>query len=242
MASAPAARLTTAPAPPPSAPPAPAPWRTPRPRAGGVPGRRSSRASGHGRRAQDGQLSQLDAEVESEEREGDRAGEQLAQVVGEAGAMHQAEHAGEDRSVSAGQRGARPVAHQRFSIAVATMVTGMRNSMRARRQRHRAGDGERERDRVAHREGAHHPHARAPLPAVIDGRQGEQEEYVVERAGIGDMAEAEPHEGEELAHRSSAARAESGWKGSHRGLIRSAVPSASRPPAESPAARRIMPA
>ena len=74
-------------------------------------------ASASAGQAEDDELPELDADVEAEERDHDRAGEQAAQVVGESGAMHQAEDAGEERTVAAAQRRACAVAHERGSRA-----------------------------------------------------------------------------------------------------------------------------
>ena len=118
----------------------------------------------------------------------------------------------------------------RFSVAVARMVTGMRNSIERRRQPDRARDRERERDRVAHGERGDHPERVAPVAAAVDRGEREEEEHVVQRRRVGDVVQAELDEGGELAHgtlrperRRRSARASSGWVGCHSGLIASAV-------------------
>src|SRR5215207_2563619 len=56
--------------------------------------------------AKDDQLAELDAEIEAEERNGDRPCEQTLQVVGEPGTVHQAEYPCEHRPVPSSERNA----------------------------------------------------------------------------------------------------------------------------------------
>ena len=55
---------------------------------------------------------------------------------------------------------------------------------------------------MAHGERGDHPEAALPVPALIYGGQGEQEQNVVERIEAHDVAKAEVHEAGEFRHHS----------------------------------------
>ena len=132
--------------------------------------------------AQHDELSQLDADVEAEQRHGDRPGEQALQIVGEPRAVHQPEHARRtpdgSRPRAARARGRRT---RMFSSPVATIVTGIRNSI--------SGVGRRSAPVTASASVIECPTVNAvttqssspPVAAAIDRRQREQEQDVVER-------------------------------------------------------------
>ena len=84
------------------------------------------------------------------------------------------------------------------------MVTGMRNSI--------SGVGSRSAPVTASASviewptvnARHHPEAVPPVAAPVDGGQREQEQNVIHRLQIGDVAEAQMDEGEKLGHGGSA--------------------------------------
>ena len=135
--------------------------------------------------------------------------------------MHQPEHAGEYRTVPSPERRLGPVAHD--DVLDSRGDYGERNQELDERRGdpHRPGHRQRQGDRVAQRERRDDPEAVPPVASVIDRGQRQQEEDVIHRGQIGDVAEAEMDEDEELGHRfsygarseSSAARASAGWKG-----------------------------
>jgi hypothetical protein len=119
--------------------------------------------------------------------------------------VHEPEHAREHRPVAAAPERAPALAHHQV------LDPGRHDRHRdeeldqCRRQPQRPGHRERERDRVAEGERGDHPQSLPPLAQAVDGREHEEKEEVVGAGHVGDVAEAELGEGEELRHQSASA-------------------------------------
>src|SRR5436190_9155979 len=173
------------------------------PACGGEPAREQPRVhqrEGHRRRGEHDELSRFDAEVEAEEWDSNPLHEQCLEVRREARPVHEPEHPGEHRSIAAAPRRAGPVAHQDVLDPRDHDRHRDQKLHERRRKVDRAGDGERERDGVTHREGGHHPEHVAQVAEPVDRGERDQEEHVVERFHVEDVAHAELREGEQLAH------------------------------------------
>src|SRR5213592_298834 len=178
----------------------------------GAPGTRLERAEAAiepreraGGERQHRDLPELDPEVEAEQREGDGSDEQTAQVVREPGSVHQPEHAREHRTIATAPPRAGAVPDQQVLHARGDDRQGDEELDQGGRQHHGARDRERERRRMADGERTDHPETPAPVSPAVDRREREQEQNVVHRGEIGDVAEPEREERLKVAHRPIAA-------------------------------------
>ena len=141
-------------------------------------------------------LPYLDAQVEAEQRACDRALEEAAEIVGEAGAVDQPEDTGEQGAITA---------QAPCDVLESCRHDRHRDEKLDQRGRephgaaHREGEG----DRVPHRECAHDPERVAPVAPSIDGGERDEEQEMVERREIRDVPKSQGDEGNDVAHSDS---------------------------------------